>query len=134
MDEEWKFIGTIPKGTKPCYYDKSLVYLNEWFVTWKRRWKGEKGEKGVIYIENLIENTRKSLENLDVNSLKSLKCSLQKALEGLTNLVYTYKMDDQESVSKSYSELIIKTEALVEEINKHLRNKTNFFSYIPKIL
>lgn len=131
---DWKFIGNIPKGAKPCFYDKSLIYINEWFPTLRRRWKGEKGEKGVIYVENLLEMSSKLVTCLDINGLKNFKEILQSVTIGLQNLVYTYKVDEQESVSKSYRELTIKVEKLIEDIDQNIRNKSNFFSYVPKIL
>jgi hypothetical protein len=132
--EDWNFIALIPKGAKPCFYDKTLVHVNEWFVTFKRRLKGEKGEKGIVYVENLLETTEKTICISDVNSLRNLKDILQKSIIGLTNLVYTYKIDGQLEVSKNYSCMIEKVEKIIEDIDRQIRNKTNFFSYIPKII
>ena len=132
--DEWKFISGIPKGTKPCFYDKSLVSINEWFVTFKRRWKGEKGEKGVLYVENLLETTEKTIPCLDINALRNLKEILHSAILGLGNLVYTYKVDEQVSVSESYFLLGKRVEKLIDLIDLQVRNKSNFFSYVPKIL
>ncbi len=132
--DEWKFIAGIPKGTKPCFYDKSLVSINEWFVTFKRRWKGEKGEKGVLYIENLVETTEKTIVCLDLNALRNLKEVLHSAIFGLNNLVYTYKVDEQNSVSESYCDLSKAVEKLITSIDLQIRNKSNFFSYVPKII
>ena len=129
VKEDWEFIGNIPKGAKPCFYDKSLVHINEWFVTFKRRMKGEKGEKGIIYVENLIINT----EKLDIKEQIKLRETLQSATVGLTNLVYTYKMDEQLEVSKSYNTLLTRVENLINLIDKHGR-KNNFFSYVPKVI
>jgi hypothetical protein len=42
---EWIFIGKIQKGNKPCFSDKTVIDSNAWFVTWRRRIKGEQGEK-----------------------------------------------------------------------------------------
>ena len=133
MFDDWKFIAGIPKGTKPCFYDKSLVYINEWFVTFKRRWKGEKGEKGVLYVENLLETTEKTISCLDINALRNLKEVLLSAVLGLGNLVYTYKVDEQVSVSESYAILSRRVEKLIDTIDLQVRNKSNFFSYVPKI-
>lgn len=138
--EDWKFISTIPKSAKPCFYDKTFVHVTEWFVTFKRRWKGEKGEKGIVYIENLVEITEKfcnSSECFGVDNLNELKKLLDSSIIGLTNLVYTYKIDGQIEVSESYSQLIKKVENLVTKIEKRLEEnkaKSNFFSYVPKIL
>lgn len=132
--EDWKFIANVPKGAKPCFYDKSLIYINEWFPTLRRRWKGEKGEKGVMYVENLLEMSIKVVSCLDINALKNFKEILRSVTIGLHNLVYTYKVDEQISVSNSYSDLSLKVEKLIDEIDQQIRNKSNFFSYVPKIL
>ena len=139
--EDWKFISSIPKSAKPCFYDKTFVHVTEWFVTFKRRWKGEKGEKGIVYIENLIEITEKFYLNSDVsfnvNSLNELKKLLESSIIGLTNLVYTYKIDGQTEVSDSYSQLIKKVKNLIEKVEtliEESRSKSNFFSYVPKII
>ena len=132
--EDWKFIANIPKGAKPCFYDKSLIYINEWFPTLRRRWKGEKGEKGVMYVENLIETSIKTMNCLDINSLRNFKEILQNATLGLSNLVYTYKVDEQLSVSNSYGELSLKVEELIGSIDQQIRNKSNFFNHVPKII
>lgn len=135
--EDWKFISSIPKAAKPCFYDKTFVHVTEWFVTFKRRWKGEKGERGIVYIENLIEITEKTIVSYNLNSLIELKKLLESSIIGLTNLVYTYKVDEQLEVSENYSRLIKKVEKMIEKIEKQLeenRSKNNFFSYVPKII
>ena len=131
--EEWEFIKTIPKDSKPCFSDKTFVSINEWFATFKRRRKGEVGEKGVIYINNLIDNTFKYYKNTDINSLKKLKNILNDAILGISNLVYTYKVDLQETVSDDYAKCIKRIEELIKKIVKDLDNK-NFFIYSPKII
>lgn len=114
--KDWEFIASIPKDAKPCFNDKTFVSINEWFVTFKRRYKGEKAEKGLEYIENIIEKTKKY--NID-------KSILQKSIIGINNLVYTYKKDGQVDVSKKY-------EKCIDKIEKLIKNK-NFFGTIPKI-
>lgn len=135
--EDWKFITTIPKGVKPCFYDKTFVHVDEWFVTLKRRMKGEKGERGIVYIETLIVNTEKIISTCDLNTLKKMRDVLKMSTTGLENLVYTYNNDGQLEVSQNYSLLIKKVESLIGKIGnqiEEIRNKTNFFSYTPKIL
>src|SRR5581483_12357753 len=99
--DEWRFISTINKGEKPCYNDKTKINVSEWFVTWRRRYKGEKGEKGVLYMQNLLENTNKYLE-LYKDGNKLLLEVLNSSIIGINNLVYTYQMEEQEHVSKDY--------------------------------
>tara|TARA_R110001599_G_scaffold244648_2_gene444674 strand:+ start:2341 stop:2712 length:372 start_codon:yes stop_codon:yes gene_type:complete len=109
---EWEFIASIPKNTKPCFNDKTLVQTGEWFVTFKRRYKGEKGERGILHVENLIRETEK-----DPGPVKNL---LPRALIGLQNLVSTYKSDGQIEVSQNYQRCIHKVETI-------LKKKKSFF-------
>jgi hypothetical protein len=133
--DEWEFIKTIPKGVKPCFYDKSFVSVNEWFVTFKRRMKGEKGEKGVIYIENLIDSTFKYYKNInDINELKKLKDILTDSIIGINNLVYTYKIDEQLKVSEDYFQFESKISEMITDITNIIRTKNTFFSYTPKLI
>ena len=115
VSKEWEFIASIPKDAKPCFNDKTFVKTDEWFVTLKRRYKGEKAEKGIIFLENLI---RKS-ENVDQKLL-------QRAIIGINNLVYTYKKDGQLEISKNYEECIKKIEKM--------KKSKNFFGTIPKLV
>ena len=133
MFKDWEFISNIPPNVKPCFYDKSYINANEWFITFKRRYKGEKGEKGVIYITKLIENTTEYKNSIDVKSLIKLKETLEKSLKGLNNLVDTYKSDCQEEISKSYKECFNKVEILIEKISEKLSSKKSFFCHTPKI-
>jgi len=133
--EDWEFIKSIPKGVKPCFNDKTFINVNEWFVTFKRRMKGEIGEKGVIYVNSLIESTSNYYKNItDMNSLRKIKDILIESLLGLENLVYTYKVDLQENVSKDYKNCILKIQKIINEIDKIIHLKSNFFSYSPKLI
>ncbi len=130
--KDWDFIKSIPVNVKPCFQDKSLVYVNEWFVTIKRRWKGEKGELGVVYVDNLInltENIYNKLEkNKNLTELETLRNSLESSLVGLENLVITYKKDGQLSVSENYKDCITKVKNIIKT------RKTKFFGSNPKLL
>ena len=44
--EDLDFISKIQKNEKPNFSDKTLIKMDEWFATLKRRWKSEQGEKG----------------------------------------------------------------------------------------
>ena len=48
------FVSTIPSGHKPCYKTKTTVSKDAWFVTFKRRWNGEKGEYGIDHINKVL--------------------------------------------------------------------------------
>lgn len=126
--EDLEFLKIIPKGYKPNFSDKTLTSTNEWFSTIKRRYKSEKGEKGVIYIENLLDNIESMCKNLDTSSLKDLKEKLIPAMLGLNNLIYTYKIDEQMYVSEGYVNCRKRIEYIVENI------KPNFFNHSPKIV
>ena len=58
--------------------------------------------------------------NDDIVSLKSLKEALSESINGLNNLVYTYKIEEQENVSQSYSQCIQKVESMISEIDSIL--------------
>lgn len=118
--KDWEFISNIPKNAKPCFNDKTMVNMNEWFVTLKRRYKGEIAEKGISYIQNLIE------ESIIYKNDKKMQEIFTQAIHGLKNLVYTYKMDGQEEVSKQYSSCINKIESTLL--------KKNFFHNSLKII
>ena len=126
--EDLEFLEIIPKGYKPNFSDKTLTSTNEWFSTFKRRYKSEKGEKGVMYVENLIENIESVCKNLDHSSLKLLKEKLVTAILGLNNLIYTYKIDEQISVSDGYINCKKRIENIIEKI------KPKFFNHCPKIV
>jgi hypothetical protein len=133
--KEWEFIKSIKKDYKPCFSDKTFVNMNEWFVTWKRRQKGEMGEKGILYVNNLIDTTIKCYKNnLDINSLRKLKEVLFESIVGLNNLSYTYQVDFQEKVSKDYLKCGEKLQNMIEEIEKIIRSKNNFFTNNSKII
>ena len=117
---EWKFIASIPKDVKPCFNDKTFISVNEWFGTFKRRYKGEKGENGIIYLEDLIERTKK------ITIDKNLRNLLQKSILGINNLVYTYKKDGQKEVSENYNKCIDKIDKIIKS--------NNFFGYAPKLV
>lgn len=133
--EDWEFIKSIKKYDKPCFSDKSFVNVNEWFATWKRRRKGEMGERGVIYVNNLINTTQQYSKNkADIESLKKLKEILPKSMEGLKNIIYTYQMDSQEEVSKEYLKCVERLKNTIEEIDNIIHSKSNFFGNCPKII
>ena len=126
--EDLEFLQIIPKGCKPNFSDKTLTSTNEWFSTIKRRYKSEKGEKGVIYVKTLINNVKSVYKNLDNSSLKLLKGKLILAILGINNLIYTYEIDEQISVYEGYICCRKNIEKLIEDI------RPNFFNHCPKIV
>lgn len=128
--EDLEFLINIPKGAKPNFSDKSFTSTNEWFSTIKRRYKSEKGEKGVIYVETLIDKIVFLYKTLDNSSLKILKEKLKAANLGLSNIIYTYKIEEQIEVSKDYERCWKRIEKLIEDIG----SKNNFFNHCPKII
>lgn len=129
--EEWEFVKSIPINSKPCFYSKTFIGVNDWFVTLRRRWNGEKGEKGVVYLENLINTTMKILEseNISTDELKKMKKLLEESILGLNNLVCTYTIDNQKSVAEEYGKIIKNVKNIVTEIDLIIskRNKGTFF-------
>ncbi len=129
--ENLDFISKIPKNTKPCFSTKSLIHTDEWFVTFRRRLKGEMGEMGVLYVNKLLNSCDKYYRmcKLDSNILKK---ALIKSLQGLQNLSHTYKKDKQHSVSESYNNCYNQVIKLINKINE--KKSPNFFSYKPNII
>lgn len=123
--QDLEFISRIPKNSKPNFSDKTYISKDVWFSTFRRRLKYERGEKGVIYLNDLIEKIKDILPNLDSNSFSKIKIYLQKAQEGVKNLIETYQKDNQENVSSGYQKNM-------EEITHLIRFKP-FFNYIPRI-
>ena len=138
------FILTIPKGHKPCYKTKTTINKNEWFVTIKRRWNGEKGEYGIDYVNKILSSCdmyyRMCLNNDFNNNLEKLKIlseTLKISVNGFNNLIITYS-DQQtvynyykhciDSVTKLYN-TIDKKLTVINKLNNRLNNdKTGFFN------
>lgn len=128
--EELKFISCIPKNAKPCFVSKTLMFTDEWFVTFRRRLNGEKGERGTIYLRELLNSCDKHYRMCRLDG-KLLVEALNKSLSGIQNLIYTYDRDNQIKVSNDYKKCYNKASDLIKEIE---RNSSNFFSYVPNII
>lgn len=126
--DDLEFISKVPKNAKPNFSDKTFTCTNEWFSTIKRRYKYERGEKGMIYVSTLVENIYRCYKTLDMSSLKLLKEKVLEANMGLNNIICTYKIDEQPEVWKNYNESLEKLESLIVIIDNIIRNKNNFFS------
>ena len=131
--EDLDFIASIPRDAKPNFSDKTLVYNDEWFTTFRRRMKFERGEKGIVYIETLIEEIKIYDKSICLNfeDQKILKEKLIGAKEGLDNLVQTYINDNQHEVANSYKKCGIK---LLKLIDKYSHVNKKFFGHCPNII
>ena len=129
--DDLEFISRIPKDAKPNFSDKTFTYTHEWFATFRRRYKSERGEKGMIYASNLITNISNCYKTLDMIELKNLNEKLKKAKDGLNNVIFTYRTDNQEEVAKNYEKTFKIVEELIEDIESLIRIKNNFFNHQP---
>ena len=116
------FISKIPKGHKPCYKTKTTIPKDSWFVTIKRRWNGEKGEYGVEYVSEILNECDYLIDSEDISALTRLSRSLLKSLDGFNNLIETY--NDQPGVENSYKECKEMVDKLIDHINE-TENKKN---------
>lgn len=135
--EDLSFIGKIKKNEKPCFSDKTCISTSEWFSTIKRRWKSEVGEKGVIYVDTLLNTLCSYVRNcVNEAELSIIREKLMECLFGLNNLVYTYDVDNQQQVSKDYGKCITKVEQIIKEIDKikFSLKKDSFFYSTPSII
>ena len=128
--DDLEFIAKIPKNSKPNFSDKTYTSTNEWFSTIRRRYKYERGEKGVIYISTLVENINITFKTLDICSLKILKEKLIEAMIGLNNIIYTYKIDEKIEVAKNYELSIEKIEKIINDIDS-MSKLRYFFNHQP---
>lgn len=116
--KELDFVASIPPNHKPYYKSKTTIESKAWFATLKRRWNQEKGEYGVLHIEQILrscdQHYQTSVENDDYDTLKMLSLALKKSLVGFDNLIQTY--GDQPEVAKDYR----KCKELVLEIHQDI--------------
>ena len=124
------FISNIEPNHKPCFNTKTTIGSDSWFTTIRRRWSGEKGEKGVIHVNAILDscdhhyrmcyNIRSGIESRDYNirsgidlvgksnnnpnldMMRDLSRALRNSIKGFDNLILTYK--DQEKVAEIYTE------------------------------
>lgn len=145
---ELEFIASISANHKPCFSTKTTIDKNSWLVTLKRRWNGEKGEKGVKYIAdilkecNQIRNYCTDLQPKECLELKSSNCikmtediseELFKEFEetindfidiltcscrGLAKLVDTY--NDQKNISKQYAQIRFQMIQIINDLSTWL--------------
>jgi len=96
----------------------------------RRRWKGEVGEKGIVYVNSLIDNTEDYCKNNKEN-LKEIRIVLIDSLIGIKNLIYTYNIDSQPTVANDYGKCSSRIQKIIDEIEK---NKKSFFGCSPKLI
>lgn len=140
------FIGDIPPDSKPNFSDKSYTFTSEWFSTFKRRMKNEQGEKGIVYVKNLIDNIYIIYNTLEIVDLNTLHEKLNHSLKGFSNLIETYKKENQKEVTNDYENLLRRINVLIVEITNDINTndikdikdekgiKKKFFSKYPSIL
>lgn len=121
LEKEWKFIGSIVVGYKPCFNKKYLIGENEWFPTLRRRLQGETGKSGVIYIANLFDETIQFL-SLDFDNkikyLPKIKEFLTEGHFGVFNLIRTYEADGQKDIADEYSNILNEIREIVLAIDE----------------
>lgn len=133
---ELKFISKIPENHKPCFNSFTTIDKSSWFVTIKRRLSGEKGESGVKRVNDILNscdsiyrmcnqiNTKIKLTEQEYlefeDSLNLLVDNLSLSLNGLNNLVETYK--DQKHISNSYINMISRVKNLINDLCEFLYN------------
>ena len=129
--DDLEFISSIPKNAKPNFSDKTFTYTNEWFSTFKRRYKSERGEKGMVYVSKLIVDISNCYKTLDIYELRILSGKMKNMHDGLNNIVSTYRIDNQEEVAKNYEKSVKEIQELIEDIDSLIRVKNNFFNHQP---
>ena len=97
-----KFISSIEIDYKPCFNSFTVINKNSWFTTLKRRWNGEKGEEGILYVNKILCSCDK-LYRMCLIERDVLLGLYEDSVVGLDNLIITYS--DQESVCDGYRKI-----------------------------
>jgi len=138
-----EFISKIEENQKPLYNTKNTIAKNAWFVTIRRRFAEEKGEKGIIHVNRVLDScdlyyrmclsdkNNMLLPNL-LSNLSLLKLSLESSVPGFNNLINTYS--DQEKVCKDYKLCKERVIDLYQCIDKYLEASHKYINKkkIPK--
>lgn len=126
-----EFITNIPKNHKPCYNSMTTISKDAWFTTVRRRWGGEKGEYGIIYISKILDScdhhyrmclqSSLSCENKTegIETLKRLKEVLLGSINGFDNLIDTYS--DQTNVSNDYKQIKSRIDFMINGITHDIK-------------
>jgi hypothetical protein len=135
---ELEFISKIEENKKPLYNTKNTISKNAWFVTIRRRFAEEKGEKGIIHVNRVLDScdlyyrmclsdkNNMLLPNI-LSNLSLLKTALESSVSGFDNLIKTYS--DQETVHKDYKLCKDRVIDLYQCIDKYLKIS---YEYIEK--
>jgi len=102
------FISTIRKGDKVCFKTLVKVPYNSWFGSFVRYYTGESRESNLSDLNDLISDIKSVMNNLGVHYMFLLRGDIEKAIEGLKNLKFTYE-DDVNFQSK--------LKAIIEELS-----------------
>lgn len=125
------FIREIPLNAKPNFSDRSYTFVTEWFSTWKRRMKSEKGESGIIYVETLLFKIEKYWNTWLIEDQKKVKLALTEAKIGFQKIVSTYRQDGQHNIADGYRECWARIEKWLSSVSVTVEKK--FFNYTPKL-
>ena len=88
------FLSQIERNMKPCCNDRVLVDADSWSGAFYRFFKGESRVNVITKVEQIVNNAVEAIENEKYMEHLSLTInSLNKALNGLLNLLYTYEND-----------------------------------------
>ena len=137
------FISSIQPNDKPCYKTKTTISKQDWLIRIRRRWAGETGENGVLYVNKLLCSCdiqyRMCLKNpkIEYDNAK-LYLSLKNSIPGFSNLINTYS--DQKNVSENYDKiknrvisLCNQIENLDNPIDTHNKHKNAFEDNLSEI-
>ena len=100
----------------------------------RRRWGGEKGEYGVVYVGKILDscdyhyrmclqysiNGENKLDNIE--TLKNLKNILTSSIDGIDNLIDTYS--DQINVSNDYKTIKNRIEIMIKDLVHDIKQLT----------
>ena len=124
-----KFIANLPENHKPCYNTLTSIDKNAWMVTFRRRWKREKGERGTEYIHKILDSCHNhyqdclNREMIDQHTIDLLLQCLNNSLSGFNNLIETY--NDQDNIRVAYVECKVKVNKLIKDIQDNITQNNN---------
>ena len=88
------FLSQIQRNMKPCCNDRVLVDAESWSGAFYRFFKGESRINVITKVEQIVHNAIEAIETQKYQEHLSLTInSLNNALNGILNLLYTYEND-----------------------------------------